>query len=174
MVSHPGSREVHAGCASCRRRAGTPGCLCRDPRCEIHGLCHCRLGWGTRGSSHEHLRIWRDRVPGSTASAAQLTRGTAAPGGQLPCARRVSGLGAALAGRLGSAGRASAAHWALLPNFRRVTFSSILLPWAEPPLLSCGCFTGCRPKGTNRGNNSFRHAADVTPGSFSVNDSLSF
>ena len=60
------------------------------------------------------------------------------------------------------------------PNFRRVRFSSILLPWAEPPLPSCGRFTSGRLKGTNQGSKSFRHAADITPGSFSVNESLPF
>ena len=35
---------------------------------------------------------------------------------------------------------------------RCVEFSSALLCWAEAPLLSCGCFTGCRLKGGDTGS----------------------
>ena len=50
-----------------------------------------------------------------------------------------------------------------LPPYRGVEFSSILLCRAEASLLSCGCFTGCRMKGREKGSFALCHVADITP-----------
>ena len=47
-----------------------------------------------------------------------------------------------------------------LQVYRLVEFSSILVCWAESPLLSCGYFTGCRWKARDKGSNSCHHYAD--------------
>ena len=46
--------------------------------------------------------------------------------------------------------------------YRCVESSGKLLWWTVAPLLSCGCFIGCRLKGRDKGSFSLCHVSDIT------------
>ena len=124
-----------------------------------------------------HLGIWKDGTPGPLSlAAAQLPVATGAKCSWRPelCVRLLLGCLWPWAQLLWSEGwncthPLHCFHNSVFPipihpplDVRLCGIFSVLRFWAEEPLLSCGCFIGCRLKGKDKGSFSLSHVSDVT------------